>query len=271
MSHKRSREEILNLKKYLNDLEDANIDVYVLYNILHDIIPKSENGTDLVGIIVKENGNTPAAYIPRNNTIIISKNGFSNVVDSSAEAIGQATGIHEISRLKTYYRLFALLHEVEHGYQFMIARDKIPFKYSEVKEGYKNIINRLSKGSYILPRPITEIKHTIAYFKYQKNAYDYVLERNASIEAARDICQIADSNNETDIKDAFDILKSSMEYIGYEDDTKGCMYKTHKELLLSKEYNRIHRDVFYDIERKRFGPEIDEDTRNELLKKYRFI
>ena len=267
MSHIRTKEKLLDLKKYLKDLGKEKLDKEIIESILEEIVPKDKNNNKLTGIVVKEKTLGAASYMPNQNLILINTNNFENICEETTKAICNTDKNDIRGKIKAYYRLFALLHESEHAYQFAIAKDKIPFKYQEVKEGYKNIVDRLIKKNYIIPRPIKEIKGAISFIKYQKNAYDYVLERNASTEALDDILELIKENEETiEVYEPFDQLKLAMSLIGYFDSNMGCMYNTHKGLYLLKEYNKIQKDEdMTEEERLRFGLNIKEGTRAKLL------
>ena len=270
MSHIRNKEEILKLGKYLDKIKD-NIDNSTIKELLDEIVPKTDANKNLTGIVVTSGKILPAAYIPNFNTINISLNAFEKITDETAKMLGKECKIDDektISNLRAYYRLFTLLHETEHAYQFAIAKDLCPFKYNEVKSGYKNIAKRLLVKNQIIPNPIEEIKSAISFFKYKKNAYDYVLERNASCEALDDIIYIAKENNEERLLKILDDLYLSMLLIGYENDNKGAMYNTHKGLYLLKKYRKIKKDEsMSEEERLRFGLDIKEETREKLLSK----
>lgn len=270
MSHIRNKEELLNLSKYLEKIKN-NIDNSTIKEILNDITPKNEDNKNLTGIVITNGKLLPAAYMPNFNTINISINAFEKTTDDTAKLLCEEFNINDektITNLRAYYRLFALLHESEHAYQFAIAKNLCPFKYKEVQAGYKNIADRLLVKKRVIPNPFQEIKSAISFFKYQKNAYSYVLERNASTEALDDIMYIADKNNEEKVKELLNELYLSMLLIGYENDTKGAMYRTHKELFLLKKYQKIEQDnSMSEEERLRFGLSIKEETRKKLLTK----
>jgi hypothetical protein len=58
-----------------------------------------------------------------------------------------------------------------------------------------------------------------------------------------------------------------MKYIGYENDTKGSMYKTYYDLGLKSKYDKIKHSEMSEEDRLRFGLEVNNDTRNKLLQK----
>ena len=278
MSHIKTKRELLKLKVYLSELEKQDTSRQVIEAILDDLIPKNRSDKNMIGTVVTSGTIAQPAYMPHYNTINVSAHGFDKITEKSAEALINNTECKNFARLKAYYRLFALLHEVEHGHQFLIARNELPFKYSEVKEGYKNIIESVSKSSSIIPNPARDLMQAIRFFKYQKNEYRYILERNATVEAADDISYLASTEFpledargrvDEDIKKVFEELRDAFMYIGYEDDTKGCMYQTHKGLWLLRKYDKIKIEDISEEDKLRFGLEINPETRSKLLSKYK--
>ena len=163
--------------------------------------------------------------------------------------------------------MFALIHEAEHALQFLIANNKVPFKYDEVKEGYKNLTDILKGRDYILPHPITMARDLIAKINYYKNDINYVFERNANIEACNDVSLVANSLEDFDIARAFYIFSLTNSIIGYIENTNGSMWETYKNLHILDKFKKVQKDDnIPEDERLRFGLSVDEATRKVLLK-----
>lgn len=267
MSHINSKEKLLSLRKYLTGLEEERPSLDTIEGILNEIVPKCKNGKNMVGLIVNDS-DTRAEYLPYQNTIVISRDQLSKSSKSMAKILENEADLEDVKNLPAYYILFALLHETEHSFQFMIAKDIIPFKYNIVKEGYKNIINAIRKNPNNKPNPLRSLKQLATFYKYEKRRNDYILERNATNEAARDIKEIALADDREDIASIFDLFIDAENFNGYEKDNRGCMYVTHRNLWLTKAYNAINKDEEISLEdRIRFGLEIDDKSRMILLRK----
>ena len=270
MSHVREKEELLNLKKYIVKLGNS-VDTKTIDEALNFLVPKNDFNKNMIGINVS-NGNRfnngIPGYIPSANTIILSRDGFIKISNESAKIICDTFDYKNTEEMATYYQTFSLLHEVEHGYQFLTAYDRIPFKYQEVKDSYKGIIESINPKKEIIQHPIKELRGHISFFKYQKNAYDFVLERNAEVEAAFDTSILAKESGNEKIAEIFEKLGLAFLNIGYEENNKGCVYQTYKGLLREKEYDKIIKDPTMDEEtRLRFGLDVNEETRRKLIKK----
>ncbi len=270
MSHIREKEELLKIKNYIEALGN-DIDIKTIEEILNKIVPKNQYEKNMIGVIVTNQGNIFNAvpgYVPSANTIVLSRDGFKKISSESAKVLCDEFNIKDTNKMTAFYQMFGLLHEVEHAYQFLISNDKIQFKYKEVKDSYKGIIDEILLKKNIIPNPIKEIKSHIAFIKYQKNCYDYILERNAEVEAAVDTSILARETDNEHIANVFESLALAFKNIGYEENNKGCVYQTYKGLLLSKKYNKIEKEEnIEEEERLRFGLEINENTRKELIKR----
>lgn len=268
MAHIENKEELIKLRQYVRELYGEHAERNVIKEILNEIVPKNNKGKLLTGVVVTESSLPTVSYMPNSNTINISRRFFEKTANESAKILSQVQKVEDFQKLVAYYRLFALLHEREHSYQFLISGDILPFNYREVAAGYKNIVSVLLKKDHIIPRPIKQVKEAVAFFKYNKNAYSYILERNASSEAAKDIVELAKSESENDIEKIFTELKEAMEFIGYENNNQGCMYYAHKGLWLLNKYNKTKKDdSMTEEDRFRFGLEIEDETRNKFLAK----
>ena len=180
MSHIREKDNLLKLKSYMSKL-DGNTSIEIINDILDELVPKTDNNKNMIGVIVSEGNkfSSRPGYMPSSNTIIIPKDSLIRNSDNSAELLAKEFCYDDKEKLSSYYQMFSLLHEVEHGYQFLIAKGILKFPYIEVKAGYEGIINSIYQKNSIIPNPIRDLRCGISFLKYQANCYSFVLERNA--------------------------------------------------------------------------------------------
>ena len=268
MSHVNTKETIIDLKQYLEQLEDV-IKISTINKIFDKIIPKDQNGNKITGTIVTSGKTIPIIYLPKSNTINVSINYFEKETEKYMKQLCHQANIQDdktITKLKAYYRLYALLYENEHALQFAIAKNEYPFKYEEVKEGYQNIIEHLTKNNLMIPIQSKEKSDSLSLTS--ETQFKSILNRNARVEALSDIITILGKEKEEEIREILNSLYLTNLLAGYEETTKGSMYTTHKELLLLNKYKIIKRDILMsEDERLRFGLEINNETRNKLLAK----
>ena len=269
MSHLYTKEELLKYSKYLDALSQKDTPKEVIDEIYDELIPRDSNGKMIFDKNIIQRNGFHAAYLPYLNTIQISVPNFDKQTIGTAKAIQEFTNIGTVENLIPYYKLFALFHELEHGFQFTLVKDRIPFEHTEVKQGYNNIITAITKSDSVFPNPVRDILQAVRFFISQKNRNDYILERNASVEALNDLVYMAEVNGDQAAKENLTALRDSILLIGYKDDNKGCMYRTHKDLRLLKKYNKIPKTELSEENRLRFGLEIQDETREELLSRSR--
>lgn len=269
MSHIREKENLLKLKSYISKL-DGNTSIKTINDILNELVPKNSYNKNMIGVIVSGGTRFKSrpGYMPSLNTIVVSKDSLINISNETANILAKEFSYDDKEKLSSYYQMFSLLHEVEHGYQFLIAKNALKFPYSEVKEGYENIFNSVLQSKGIIPNPIKDLRCSISFFKYQANAYSFVLERNAEVEASNDTSLLARENNDDEIADIFDALTLAFQFIGYEDNEKGCMYQTYLGILRKRLFDKIKKDNnMSEDERLRFGLSISNETRGKLVKR----
>ncbi len=268
MQNSYEKQELLALKSMLEKIEKNELSIKLISEIVTNLIPKDKNNNNLVSQVITDGKITPAAYIPNFNLIRVSLSGFSDITKESAKVLGESFKSKEIEKITNYYRLFALLHEVEHSKQFLMAKDVIESPSDELKNGYKNVTSIILKDDKLFTTPIKRIKKVASLYKYNSTPNDFIIERNANVEASRKIIDLATINNEEEIKDIFNGFNLAMMFIGYYNDELGCMYKTHEALNLMKLYNKIKKDdTIYEEDRLRYGLTINKETRKTLLKR----
>ncbi len=269
MSHIREKDNLLKLKSYMSKL-DGNTSIEIINDILDELVPKTDNNKNMIGVIVSEGNkfSSRPGYMPSSNTIIIPKDSLIRNSDNSAELLAKEFCYDDKEKLSSYYQMFSLLHEVEHGYQFLIAKGILKFPYIEVKAGYEGIINSIYQKNSIIPNPIRDLRCGISFLKYQANAYSFVLERNAEVEASNDTCLLAREVGDEEIADIFDAFTLAFQFVGYEENEKGCMYQTYLGILRKRLFDKIKQDDnMSEEDRLRFGLSISNETRNTLMKR----
>lgn len=267
MSHIRTKEELLKLKDVLKDVKDCKCENQRISFILDHIVPKEENGKNIVGVVVNENTKNNTSYSPTLNTINISLNEFIDTTSLSALVLGRYLDYDDIDKLTEYYQLFSLLHEVEHSYELLLANNKLDFEYDEVKKRYLKLVEQIETKYPYITHPVRRIKGNIAFKRYDKESDSFIFERNANVEASSDTALLAQEMNDEEISLIFNKLNTAFRYIGYENDNNGCMYQTFDRLLLKKDYDKIQEDDMSEEDKIRFGLRIDESSRKELVKK----
>lgn len=162
------------------------------------------------------------------------------------------------------YAIFALIHEVEHYYQYLIGNKYIEFPYQIVIEAYHNLLPLKVKKSENALCTLIKVRRYLRMLEKDDSLY----ERNANIEAFDLLCKVAQYENN---KEVYEILLYQMKcYLmaGYGLFHNGIIEKTYKSLLLSNLYESFCQNEDIRMEdRVRYGLPIDFETRKKVLTK----
>lgn len=264
----KTREDLVKLKEFIKLIQTKWFNKDSMEEILTGILPKDENGKLLVNYNVNKEGSRTAIYIPRYNVIDFSIEKCKRWVIDNLEDLGKFYNVEDMRSFGHYLSLFIMLHEVEHSYQYLIGQGKVECDIPMVKEGYKTLTELMIRPNYILPHPIKQTRRAISLICYYRKQNEYVLERNANVEAFSTILALAyDSGNEEMMRAFTDLTRTYMS-IGYLEDNKGAFYHTFEEILMMDKYKRINNTAsISEDERMRYGLEIADYKRFELLEK----
>ena len=264
----KTKESLLMLKECIDIIQHRWLSVSSMEEMLDMMVPKDQEGKQLVKPIIKDNGTKTGIYIPRFNTIEFSVLKCRQWVVDNLQDLSKYYNVTDQKTFGYYLTLFIMLHEIEHSYQYLVGQGKVEAPCKMVQSGYKTLTELLIKPDYILPRPIKQTRRWISLIQYYRNQNMYALERNANVEAFSTILQLAiDSGNEEMIRVFTDMTNAYMG-IGYQDDCKGVFYHTFKDTLMMDKYRKIKvLDTLSIDEKIRYGLEIPNYKRTELLTK----
>ena len=110
----------------------------------------------------------------------------------------------------------------------------------------------------------------ISFPLYQLKHDNYLLERNANLEAASTLSLLAFSNGDKKIEKVFTAIKNASEALGYQDSTEGSIIETHRKILMLDGLKNIEQPTDMVMsERIRYGLEINEVNREQILSRMR--
>lgn len=263
-----NKEELEKLNYYLKYIDIDKLDRDLYEEIIDFIIPKDTSGNYLVGMKIQKQGKGHAAiFSPKYNTIYFRLDNIDNWLYENYNDIDTIYNIND-EELKKYLFLFALLHEVEHSYQYLMGKNIVEAPCKLVCRGYSDIVGLLINKYYWIPMPVTLIRRTLSLILYHRKPYEYILERNANLEAFSDILALAQLNGKEKFIKVFNDLVKSLILMGYDKDNKGCMYHTYEGLLMLDKYHIIPKTDISDSYKIRYGLEISTEHREEIMKKY---
>lgn len=246
-----------------NQLDRLSEDV--LEDILKNILPKNGDGELLVKYRLPKKFGTAGKFIPSGAFLEVNVSKLNDWLKMNTDSLAECYSIEDCELLKKYLVLFVLTHEIEHSYQYLIAKEKIESPCKLVQQGYKGILDLMEKKDYILPRPISLVRRTISLFCYKAHENEFVLERNANVESLDLLCSLSAELNHVQINEMFKDMLNIFVYAGYHNDCLGPFNQTYKSIHMYDKYRKFNFDFELSLdERLRYGLEIDEKTREEV-------
>ena len=267
MSHIiKTKEELIKVGYLLSQMDIHDLRDYHLEELISYLIPKDSNNNNLIDYrIIRNRVGNIAEFCPNYETIHFNLRKLPNWLEDNYKSFCPK---EDNPKLKKYLFLFCILHELEHSYQYLMGNDIVESPCKVVGEVYYKLMDLLVKKEYIVPRPITETIRYIRIFKYKKNENMYVLERNANIEASTALIGLTTLEKQPESTKVFNEIAKTCTLAGYIDDNMGCMYHTCEDVLYKKFYNSINKDDIKEEDRIRYGLEITENERKNLIKKF---
>lgn len=271
----KDKETLLLIKDFLNTLEKNGLHHGTLkqtdvFAFLSAILPKDSQNKNLITGVVNEKGMQPAYFNQGTESIFINLNEILTWLDQSIIHI--APVIEDLNipkdKIARYLVAFVMAHEVEHSYQYLMGKSIIAAPCQILQIAYKDLYDLLSA----LNKKISicqQTRRTISRTRYVKDRENFLLERNANIEAYDLLKRFALFNNDEEIHAFFTWLENGFRGVGYVKNTKGCLVHTYKSLLMGDRLRKINSDIdtLSEDEKIRYGLEISKDTRQKVLTK----
>lgn len=250
------------MSSYLDLIRNNGCTKNVLFEILDGIVPKS----DKIDINIDISDEFGHAYFDSEQKMIhINEELLDEYVKKySSDMIKMNSNLCNCScDLYSYNLLYALIHEIEHVYQFMFAFGYLDVPYNVVGELYNKLFE------YHLDDDMNGFVKEILLFKrmlYSRRV-DFVLERNANIETCELLRRVCEYENN---KEVFGSI--NYEYLLY---LKLGYLKKKYNGSFDESFRRLWRkdlfsgEVLEDIsveDRIRYGLPIDKKSRELLLR-----
>lgn len=259
------------LKYFYENLDLNDLSESFFCDVFSELIPRCENGL-LVNYNVDKKGYYPAIYFPNNNYVCLGMDSLLVWIRNNSKNIREQYHVSDVESFNKFLAFFAITHEIEHSFQYLMALDKIESPCILVRDGYRGIIDLLKKDDYIIPRPVKRIRKVVSSLLYKINENKCVLERNANIESLDLLCKLSAYLENDESFKVFDDMKNDFLKLGYIDDTCGNMIETYQKILMSDKFSDIDVcDILTFDDRIRYGLKIDEEERKKVLslgKKY---
>ncbi len=253
------RNKLLELRNIIEDIQNLGLNEEIIARL--DIILNENH----IPFVVRNTTLKPASFMPNYKMILVnlkkSVEWVKQMVDSSMEYFP----VCNKELLKAYLIVYMYRHEIKHTNQYCIGMGLKEPKYEYQKQAYHDIFDIMIPKHYILPRPITTMKDFIRFTRYNQNAYDYILERNASVEGFDLPASIAHIVGEKEIEDYMIASRNTYLLLGYIDNNYGALKNTYDGLFMKKQYQKLIIPDLSLMERVREGLTIKDDERKLVL------
>lgn len=251
-----NKEELLNLRDIIEDIKNNGVSKN---NIIK--IDSIVNDNDIPLVFNRMNINT-ASFSPNYRNISVNISKIDNWLNEMCKYFIEHFDIKDIDLLKAYLVIYMYRHEIEHTNQYMIGMGEKDSKYEYQEQVYNDLFNILISKKYLVPRPIKLGLDLYRFILYKKNAYTYLLERNATIEGFDLASSIAYLVKEEDIYNCMLDSCNTHFLFGYLNNGDGSLLETYRGLKMMKSYrNLILPDDLSLFERARQGLIINNDER----------
>ena len=148
----KNSDELIALADIIKYVRNHDLDISYINEVLKLLSPSN------VDSYVTQKGRYIAAFIPQYTCIKTSVDNINNWLDINVKDIDEIYDVKDINMLKSYLFLFLITHEIEHSYQYLMARGIVEVPSRIIKYGYRGIYDLLLKSESIIPRPIKEMK-----------------------------------------------------------------------------------------------------------------
>jgi len=266
MSHIiKSKDDLLLVKDVFDLLKKDTISAGLLEEVVKVLLPRDDDGKLLVGYELCDRNGGFSRYSLGDNCLRLSVDEMYKWVDINSENFIKQFGVSDRDLFRDYVVLLILVHEIEHGYQYLMAYDKIDAPCDVVSGGYKLIIETLLGYGYDKMGVMDKVKNRIAFNRYNKNNGRYVIERNANVETFDLLQQLAILNNHKELVSVFNRIRNLVGIWGYMYGTRGSFAETCRDMLIMKKFNALDHDYeMSEIERFRYGLPISRESRDKI-------
>lgn len=260
-----SSEDVKKISLQLEKIKKKGWEGDILGEIISDLIPYNQNVKTKVEII---DSKIPIYFLAEDEGVskfVICPNALYKQINNF---LWDFSILHPTLKKEYLYNflLLVLLHEIEHYYQYLIAKGYVEFPYQIVTDVY-NFFYPCTHINYPDINPLFSLIIE-EYLSYIEGTGSCIIERNANIEAFSALIKVADYENNSKMLHILKKALYSQAKIGYAGIiNNGSIEQTFRKLLSHKTYKSFnHTEDISLQDRIRYGLPIDEKSKKLLLK-----
>lgn len=267
--HIRDEKEVLErMKKHIASVKKVGFDYQAFTSFLNEFVPKSDRGTSLVQYGVTSFDGDKFIYDPNERKINVCLCGLRAHVINNIDGLAKSFEIEDKSTFCSYLALFSVAAEIEKAYEHLMSDGIIIAPSISIQNGYREIFNLFEDAAVGDLSFIQKSRRRYKSMLYDKERFLHVIDRNANLEAARLMSDVAEVNQDDEIADAFNRMNNYFEAIGYHRDRKGCFNHTFKDIGMGNKVSLLNNNEGLNVDTCiEYGLEVPEETRQSLLKR----
>jgi len=269
MQHVKDEKDILiRMKKYISKIQQLGIDYTIINTILNELIPRDSKGDTLSRFDISTQRNIPFEYNSNERIVNVSIPDLKCHIISNVDALADSFGVEDKNKLCSYLCLFSLIAEIEKVYEHGMANGIIIAPCASVQAGYKELFNLFDTEAIERTSALGRAKNAYSAYLYRKDTFLHAINRNANLESAQLVRQLAQESQEQSIVDTFDSMSNYFASIGYHRNANGCFDHTFRDIAMRKSLKVLDKPNDLSItERVEYGLPVPETTRKLLLSK----
>lgn len=247
-------------KKWLNKLKLNDFDINIIEEIILNFIPIDKDNKLLSDYNIYSY-ETKTYYDMLTNEINLSIIYIRKWINNNRNIFYTFNPqVKNNKYFEEYMFIFAIIHEVMHSYQYLIANELIDPPSIFMRDGYKYLIDTFLYKNKDNLNNIEKLKMSLSNYLYLINSKKYVIERNANVEACNILKDISFDWMDYDISIMFNNAMNNQLLSGYINNNDGSFKETYKKMFIINKYNMLKDDNNIHIsDRIRYGLEIDKD------------
>lgn len=258
------KSKLLELRNIIEDIKKNGVkDEYL---IAMDILMNDNH----IPLVFNKFGLSTAAFNPNYKLISVNVKNIMSWLDEMSKTYTGNFQINDLELLKAYLVVYMYRHEIEHTNQYCIAYGLKKPNYDYKQQVFHDVMSVLISKDYIIPRPITFVVDTARFILYKRNAYNYILERNASVEGYDLASLIAYNAGDKEMFDCMIDSRNIMMMQGYMENGNGTLLETYQGMKMMSKYRKLGiPDDIPLVEKVREGLTISEDERKLVLDSFK--
>ncbi len=258
----------LRMRKYIELIKQYGFDYQAVLSFLGEFVPKGVKGNNLINYDVSSFNGDRFLYNPTQRRIDIALCSLRAHVVSNVDALAESFGVTDKDKFCSYLALFSVAAEIEKAYEHLMSDGIIIAPSSSIRNGYRELFRLFEDYEEPGLGLIKKAKKARSAVLYDKERFIHAIDRNANLESARLMRDVAKDNGDIEISHTFEGMNGFFESIGYHRDGRGCFDHTFRDIGMKNATSVLNTGEQLDTDTCiEYGLEVPEEVRQMVLKK----